>query len=168
MALFDFFHKKNNPLPYSRGSYFHTAITDTDLHSLINQAINVFENNKGADAVTIIHGIYAVYNDKALAIALYRFIPTAFCRLFFTQVNYADEYYVRHGNDHERFYFSADGVFNMVAMISKQRIVQSTRPEETFSILFHSADFNAINKAVKDGADLHDVSSSPALYAEIP
>jgi hypothetical protein len=165
MGLFDRF-KKNKQLPFSRGSYFHTAISDDDLHTLINQAIDIFERDETAGTETIILSIYRVYPDKNLAIALYRFIPTAFCRLFFYQVNYSDEYIVAGtGNDPLHFRYSEDHLYTMVAIISKQRIVQSTRPEATFNILFHSADFNAINKAVKEGAELEGLSCSPSYFA---
>ncbi|HEV7782684.1 MAG TPA: hypothetical protein VGO58_15525 [Chitinophagaceae bacterium] len=166
MGLFDRF-KKNKELPFSRGSYFHTAINDDDLHTLINQAIDVFERNEHADTETIILSIYRIYPDKNLAIALYRFIPTAFCRLFFYQVNYSDEYIVASkGKEPQEFHYSDDGIYNMVAMISKQRIIQSARPEATFNVLFHSADFNAINKAVKDGAELENLSCFPSYFAK--
>ncbi len=166
MGLFHFLHKKNNPPPFSRGSYFYTAISDDDLHTLINQAINVFERNEQGDTETIILSIYRIYPDKELAIALYRFIPTAFCRLFFYQVNYSDEYIVdRGGREPQHFNYSEDGIYKMVSIISKQRIVQSTRPEATFSVLFHSADFNAINKAVKGGAEPEDLTCSPSYFA---
>ncbi len=166
MGLFDFFHKKNKQLPFSRGSYFHTSISDDDLHTLVNQAIDVFERNEQADTETIILSIYRIYPDKNLAIALYRFIPTAFCRLFFYQVNYSDDYIVTRGKEQLLFHYSADGIYNMVAIISKQRIVQSTKPEATFNILFHSADFNAINNAVKGGAELEGLSCSVSYFAQ--
>jgi len=167
MGLFNFFHKKKQQLPFSRGSYFYTAINDDDLHTLVNQAIDVFERNEQGDTETIILSIYSIYPDKDLSIALYRFIPTAFCRLFFYQVNYSDEYIVaRAGKEPLRFHYSEDAIYKMVSIISKQRIVQSTRPEATFSVLFHSADFNAINKAVKGGASPEDLSCSASYFAK--
>jgi len=167
MGLFNFFHKKNKQTSFSRGSYFPTAISDDDLHTLINQAIDVFERNEQSDTETIILSIYRLYPDKDLAIALYRFIPTAFCRLFFYQVNYSDEYIVaRAGKEPLHFHYSEDGIYTMAAIISKQRIVQSTRPEATFSVLFHSADFNAINKAVKGGAAPEDLTCSASYFAK--
>jgi len=163
MGFFDRFQKKKQ-LP-SRGSYFHTAINDDDLHTLINQAIDIFETNEQASTESIILSIYSIYPDKNLAIALYRFIPTAFCRLFFYQVNYSDEY-ILPGKEEQYFRFSEDAIYTMVAIISKQRIVQSLRPEATFNVLFHSADFNAINKALKDGGELEDIRTSPAYYTK--
>lgn len=169
MGIFDRFRKKNDEEPFSRGSYFHTAINDVDLHTLINQSIDIFERNPEADTSTIILSIYQLYPDKNLSVALYRFIPTAFCRLFLNTVQYSDEYYVpRKSREHECFHYSSDGIFNMVAMISKQRIVQSSRPDDTFSILFHSAEFNAINKAIKNGAELETLRSSPLYFSAIP
>lgn len=168
MGLFNFFHKKHHPPPFSRGSYFHTGITDEDLHTLINQSINIFEDRENADAVTIILDIYRLYPDKNLAIALYRFIPTAFCRLFFYQVAYADEYIVTDKkNKAHHFHFSKDGIYTMTAIVSKQRIIQSLKPEATFSVLFHSPDFNAINDAVKKGADPGTLSCSPLQFAPV-
>ena len=166
MSFFDRFKKKNEQTPFSRGSYFHTNINDTDLHTLINLAIDVFEREQQASTETIILSIYQVYPDKELAIALYRFIPTAFCRLFFYQVNYSDEYIVlKKGVEPMQLRYSQDGIYNMVAMISKQRIVQSTRPEATFNVLYHSADFNAISKVVKDGTPLEEIICSPSQFA---
>lgn len=165
MGLFDQF-RKNKQLPFSRGSYFHTPIDDHDLHTLINQAIDVFERNEQGDMETIILSIYRIYPDKNLAIALYRFIPTAFCRLFFYQVNYSDDYFVaQRGREPLHFKYSEDGIYRMVSIISKQRIVQSTKPEATFSVLFHSADFNAVNKAVKNGADPEEISCPSSYFS---
>jgi hypothetical protein len=165
MGFFDRFHKKKQ-LP-SRGSYFTTSIDDADLHTLINQSIDIFERDEKASTETIILSIYQLYPDKELAIALYRFIPTAFCRLFFHQVIYSDEYVVT-GREERRFRYSEDEIYTMTAIISKQRIVQSTTPDATFAILFHSADFNAINNAVKKGANLEELRCSASYFSPTP
>jgi hypothetical protein len=168
MGIFGFRHKKTIPLTFSRGSYFSTAINDADLYALIHKAIDIFENNENASAEEIVIRICRIYNDKNLAIALYRFIPIAFCRLFIQGPSYANEYIViRSGKEQQVFYFSDDGIYNQVASISKDRILHSSRPEATFNVLFHSADFNAINNALKNGALVEHLICSPAQFLPI-
>ncbi len=165
MGLFDFLaNKKGNRQP-ATGSYINTSINDTDLHELINKAVAVFENNPGHDHNQLIDGIRTYCDDEALALALYRFIPIAYCRLFIPEPAYSDQYVVyRSEADKTTFFFSKDRLYQAVLTESRTRLATAAVQDAVMSVLYHSAEFKAINDALKNGSDLADLVCSPAYF----
>lgn len=147
------------------GSYFETTISDADLRILINKVITVFQQSNGAGHNEVIDAIRRHRNEEDLAVALYRFIPIAWCRLFIPEPDYSDEYIlVKEGQEQAVYLLSRDRVYNMVRTECKNRYEQAATQEEMLPILYHSADFNAINQALKGGSRLEDLVTVPSYF----
>ena len=165
MGLFDFLRTKKVSNDAATGSYVNTSISNTDLRDLINDTISVFENNPGHDHNQLIDLIKTYRNDEDLAMALYRFIPIAYCRLFIPEPTYSDEYIVyRSEKDNTTFFLSTDTVYQAVLRESRTRLATTTAPDAVMSVLYHSADFKAINEALNNGSELTNLVCSPAYF----
>ncbi len=166
MGLFDFFkNKKIETKTLASGSYFDTEINDADLKTLINKAISVFQDNPSFDHNQIIDTLKEYRNEEDLALALYRFIPIAYCRLFIPEPNYSDEFVVyKSQNEKRSFSFSSDKIYRSVMNESKERFAKENMQEKILPILFHSADFKAIQDALKGGSELKNLVCSPSYF----
>ena len=166
MGLFDFLkNKKTTITTFTSGSYFETDISDLDLRSLINDAISVFQDNSDFDYNQIIDTIKTYRNDEALALAIYRFIPIAYCRLLIPEPKYSDGFVLyKSENDKKNFSFSADRIYKIVFDESRTRFEKEASQDKIMPILFHSSDFKAINDALKDGSELKNLVCSPSYF----
>jgi hypothetical protein len=167
MGLFDFWKSKNVSAKNSvRGSYCETEIQDKDLRALVNLSISVFQDNPDFEADQLIDKIISFSGEEQLALALYRFIPIAYCRLLFPEPGYSDEYILYKNDKQQSFTFSTDNIYRVVFEECSLRFSRETSQEKILPILVHSADFNAINEAVKGGAVLADMIVSPSYFCE--
>ena len=168
MGFFDFF-KGNSATagPFASGSYVDSAINDEELVILIHQAIAVFRGNPGYNAGQLIDGIKIFRNEEALAVALYRFIPLAFCRVIFPEPAYSDEFVLtKKGKTVATHSFSADRIFTRVLEECRKSFAMNSDQQKALNILLHSAEFNALNKALENGSNLQDLQFSPTVYPE--
>ena len=154
---------KTEGISHLSGSYFETGMDDADLSKLINRAISVFQDNPHFDDDQIIDTIKQYRNDEELALALYIFIPIAYCRLIVPEPEYSDEYVLFKSEDEKQsFSFSCDRIYNSVLKACRERWAKEASQEKVVPILIHSADFKAINDALNDGAELKNLICSPA------
>lgn len=150
---------------YTSGSYFDSDVTDSELEGLTEQAISIFRNNKDAQPEEVVDKIRAYRDDEALALALYRFIPIAYCRLFIPQAKYSDQYVLYKSEDEKReFSLSSDRVYGIVQAVCKASLNKATGEDDILPILFHSSAFSAINNALNGGANLADLEVSPSIF----
>ena len=168
MGLFDFFKKNNAPAgPFASGSYVDTNATDEELVILVHQAIAVFRGNPGYSPDQLVEGINIFARDERLAVALYRFIPLAFCQVLFPEPAYSDEFTLtKNGKTKGLHSFSKDRIFRIVAEECQKSAAMNTDQEKMVSILIHSAEFNALNTALKNGSQLSDLQFSATVYPE--
>lgn len=166
MGLFDFFTNRKVGRSAGRpGSYVNVAINDTDLTALTHSVISLFEANPGYDHIQLIDLIKTYHPSEDLAMALYRFIPMAYCRLFIPEPAYSDEYVVYKSTSNQTTYrLSEDQIYAIVLAISNERLNQAASSDAVLSILYHSADFKAINDALKNGSDLKNLVCSPSYF----
>ncbi|MBC8152582.1 MAG: hypothetical protein H7Z72_06690 [Bacteroidetes bacterium] len=145
-----------------------SAWSDADLAAITNQAISAFGTNPGADPNQLIDNIKAYCGDEPLAVALYRFIPIAYCRLFIPEPVYPDEFVlvVDQNTTHVTFSFSADRVYSAVLTESRKRLDSLEKQDDLWAIFYHSADFKAINDALNHGAPLTDLICSPTYFVK--
>lgn len=164
MGLFDFLKgKKTVNDPVAGDSYFHTGINDQDLKVLINQAILAFRDDQDADQV--IGKIKSYRNEEPLALALYRFIPIALCRLFIPEPAYSDEYVVvKSEKDQSSYKLSEDRIYQQVMTELGKWFTTEASQEKLLAILCHSADFQAINNALRNGSNLADLDCGPSYF----
>ncbi|XZF16570.1 hypothetical protein ACTHGU_10555 [Chitinophagaceae bacterium MMS25-I14] len=145
--------------------YLETTLTDEELKLLVRQAISIFENNPGATPDKIVDKINVYTTDDALALALYRFIPTAYCRLFFPEPGYSDEYIVYKSMDEQdTYHFSADRIYNAVLEESRDILVATSSGDKMLAVVSHSSEFNAINNALNGGSDIKDLVLAPMIF----
>ena len=167
MGLFDFLKsKKEDKLLAGRSSYIDIDRNDADLRKLIRQAIEVFESSPGnVSHEQVIASINAHAKNEALALALYRFIPIAFCRIFIAEPEYADEFVLyKSKEDQQSFSLSKDHLYGLVLDESKAWLTKAGQGEKLMGVLVHSADFNAINTALKHGSQLKDLVLAPSYF----
>lgn len=170
MGLFDFLGKSKpsqQPAKKPPGTYVDSsAWSDADLAAIINQAISVFGANPGADQNQLIDSIKAFCGNEPLAVALYRFIPIAYCRLFIPEPVYPDEFVVVVDQNATQltFSFSADRVYTAVLAESRKRLDGLEKQDDLWAIFYHSADFRAINDALNHGAQLTNLVCSPTYF----
>lgn len=166
MKLFDFLkNKKADKQTVTGSSYFDASIGNTDLKLLINKAISVFEINTWFTDKQIVDRIQSYCNDENLALALYRFIPIAYCRIFIPEPKYSDEYIVYTSeNNKSTFLFSKDRVYKMVLAESRKRLTNPHLQCDVLPILHHSADFKAINEVLNNGSALDGLICSPSYF----
>lgn len=165
MGLFEFFKRKGFGADIHSGrSYFGTDIQNIDLKGLVNFAISVFQDNPDFDAGQVIEKIRSFRDDERLAIALYRFIPIAYIRLFIPALAYPDQYFLVKNDKQLLFAFSTDGIYRIVWEECKVRFSQETSREKILPVLFHSSDFNSINEALKAGSKLENLVLSPPCF----
>lgn len=164
MGLFDFLKSKKDDTSVER-PHLQTGTSDGDLKKLIGKAIAVFENSPGASADTIIKGIESHTRNEDLAVALYRFIPIAFCRIILPEPAYSDEYVIADKKNGDKSYsFSSDKVYNAVLTESREYLAQEPDQEKVVNVLVNSADFDAINKALHGGSELKDLVFGPSVF----
>lgn len=163
MGLFDFLKSKKEDVAVER-PHLETGISEADLKKLVSEAIKVFENNTGANAEVIIRGIEMCSRNKHLAVALYRFIPTAFCRIVVPEPAYADEYVIVGKKGNKTYSLSSDRVYSVVLEQSQQYLATEPDKERVVNVLVQSADFNAINKALNNGSELKDLQFAPLYF----
>jgi hypothetical protein len=166
MGIFDFFKSKKTSQPvWGIGSYFDSVVNEEELRMLISQAITVFEENTGSDSNQILKKIKFLSPDENLTVALYRFIPIAYCRLFIPEVKYSDEYVIyKTGIEKKSFLFSKDKIYNIVFEESRKIFNQTFSQEQLLSVLNHSSEFNAINDALSKGSTLQNLFFTPVYF----
>ncbi|MBO0929754.1 hypothetical protein [Fibrella aquatilis] len=166
MGLFDFLKsKKKGQTSFTNGSYLDPGLSDAALFSLVRAAILIFQQHTDLDQDGIIGLIKARCTDEKIAVALYRFIPIAYTRLFLPEVVYSDKYILfKSKADETAFYFSKDKLYQTIAAECQRQFNQSISSETIMPILYHSAEFKAINSALLDGSDLKNLISSPAYF----
>lgn len=166
MRIFNFLKKNEKKgITFRSGSYFDTDISDPDLRVLINHAITVFLNNPSFDCNELIDAIRKHGCDESLAMALFRFIPIAYCRIFLPEPEYSDIYILYKDNRNRREYsFSEDRIYNIVLEESKARYFREGSEEEILPILNHSADFRTINDALRHSLKLEDQICGPTYF----
>jgi hypothetical protein len=164
MGLFDFLKSKKDNKAVER-PHLETGISDADLKTLIGKAIKVFEDKPGANADAIIKGIESHIKNEDLAVALYRFIPIAFCRVILPEPAYSDEYIIADKkNGNKTYSFSSDKVFTTVLNESRAYLATEPDRQRVVNVLVQSADFDAINKALHGGSELKDLEFGPSYF----
>ncbi len=166
MKLFNFLRRSSpHKSSFPGGTYFNTNIDEIELKLLVNNAILVFDNNVGADHDQLVELIKTYHDDEDLAFALYRFIPIAYCRLFIPEPAYSDDYVIyKSESDKTTYHFSKDAIYNLVLAVCTERLKHAQSSDNVYSILYHSAEFKAINSALLNGSDLKDLVCSPAYF----
>ncbi len=166
MKFFNFFKTKTNEsFKLEIGSYFETKLSDTSLIILINDAISIFQLYTTKEPDQIIETINFKINDQDLAVALYRFIPLAYCRLFIPEVQYSDKFVLLDDEKNEKsFLFTKEKLFQLTLEVCKKRLLIEKDQDKIFPILMHSANFNAINEALNNGSQLNNLNCSPSYF----
>ena len=168
MGLFVFLtSKKAGRAAFADGSYIDPDISVEALKPLIRAAVLVFQNNTGLDQDGIVDLIKTYWHNEKLAVALYRFIPIAYCRIFIPEPTYSDEYVLfKSAADKTTFHFSKDKLYNLIFAECNYLFNQSTGSDDIMPILYHSAEFKAINSALINGSDLNTLLCSPAYFIQ--
>lgn len=167
MGVFDFLRSKPVANPQAGNHAFtDTMLEDEALNMLIHQAIAVFKGNPSYTPAELVAGIQIFSRDASLATSLYCFIPQAFCRIIYPEPSYAGEFsLVKNGKTVFTAHFSASRVFNRVLEESQKSYAFNNDQQKLLNILIHSAEFDALNKALHAGSQLGDLMFSPPLYS---
>ena len=166
VGLFDFLKsKKAGQATFATGSYVNPAISDQALKPLIRTAVSIFQNNTNMDQDGIVDLIKTHCNDEELAMALYRFIPIAYTRLFIPEAVYSDEYVLfKSAAEKATFQFSKDNLYNLIFAECTYLFNHAARADDVMPIMYHSAEFKVINSALHDGSELKNLMLSPAYF----
>ena len=165
MGRLDFLKPRKAPVYDTSGSYITTDLGPADMVQRIQQAVVMFELYSGYGKEVILEKINSNCDNEELALALYRFIPIAFCRLFLPELQYSDEYVVYNSEtDQKTYYFSKDMIYQKVLGGSKIGLAASASQENILKILSHGPEFDAINAALNRGAQLKDIVFAPVYF----
>ncbi|MCW3127010.1 MAG: hypothetical protein JWO03_2668 [Bacteroidetes bacterium] len=122
------------------------------------EAISIFENKLDVNEEQLLYLIKEQTIHEKVAIEILNFIPIAYCRVLITAPVYSDEYIIyKSESDTTSYSFSADRIYNMILDEYKLRAANGQIKE----IGQYSAELTAINKALKNGAELKNLSSGP-------
>jgi hypothetical protein len=124
------------------------------------EAISIFENNLDEDEERLLDLITELTDHDMVAFGIHSFIPIAYCRVLITGPQYSDEYVIcKSENDKTSYLFSSDRLYCMILSEYQQRALTGLiKP-----IGQYSAELVAISEAVKNGAELSNLSSGPML-----
>ena len=165
MGLLDFLKPRKAPVHDTSGSYITTALGPAELVQRIQQAVVMFELYSGYGKDMVLEKIDSNCQDEELALALFLFIPIAFCRLFLPEPQYSDEYVVYNSEtDQKTRYFSKDMIYQKVVGGSRIGLAASASQENILKILSYGAEFDAINAALNGGAQLKDLVFGPVYF----
>lgn len=124
----------------------------------INRSIELFIRHF-QDGEKVYSQIRKICVSDGEAEKIYLFIPVAFCRLFVPEVNYSDIYITPDKAEHK---FSECGIFTEIMRVSKN-LMPTMHGDDIMKILYHSGDFDVVNKALKDGASLENLEFLPTV-----
>lgn len=166
MGFFDFLKKtpKQEQL-ITTGTYFDIAISEKELRNIVDRAIAIFQIYPKATRNQLIDHIKAIPTNEEIALAVYQFIPIAYCRLFIPEPHYVDEYVVQYPNGEiSNYILSEDSIYKVVLKSALVLFKLSQTQDQLLAVLSHSADFNAINEALHHDASLQELCiSAPML-----
>ncbi|RYY50977.1 MAG: hypothetical protein EOO06_02080 [Chitinophagaceae bacterium] len=113
----------------------------------------------------LVTGIKIFAGDASLALNLYYYIPAAFCRIVYPEPEYSNEIVLAKSGKTIRTHSLADDkIFKVVMEESSKSYARDNTADKIVSILVHSAEFDALNKALHAGSSLQDLGFSPSVY----
>lgn len=129
----------------------------------ILQAIATFEQSPQLTVAELIEELRykAADGQEPLAIALYRFLPLAYCQEILPEVNYPD-YYIR--PDQSRFLLAANTLFEEIKQVVAAKFLHGLAEKQMLAVLQHCPQFQEINNALHEGAKLEEISISPLRF----
>lgn len=167
MGLFDFLKKDKEEKGKQLKSYIYTDMNATQIADLVNQAITVFQYYPDASQKELVDKIkFYSKGDEKLAMAMYRFIPVAFCRIQYPDARYSDTYTIfRSANEYAEYSFREDDIYNIVYKESEKRYAYSNK-DVIDNILEYSSSYAVIQQILEKGENPGDYDMSPVIFPD--
>lgn len=134
------------------------------LEEIIKKTIYLMENcNNFKSEAEFLNRINEFTNNTSLAWELYCLIPIAYTRIVITDVQYSDEAILNFSNGkQEKKLLSNMKTYNVINKLVKENINKG-KNEKIETILFLSAEFNAIHNAILNGSKIENLVLSPLM-----
>ena len=129
----------------------------------ILQAIAVFEQSTqlGIAELMELLNYKAAGGQDSLAIALYRFLPFAYCQEILPEVSYPN-FYLR--ADKSQFLLASNPLFGEIKQVTQAKFLHGLAEAQIMALLQHSPQFQEINAALHEGEDLKLIAVSALSF----
>lgn len=137
------------------------------LHDAVNKAIAAFHTRRESDEHEIVEMLVASGIEKPLAAKLVEFVPLAFFRAMMEEsgVQFAD-YFLRlgpEGKPADERKLNQEPVYMEALKMALAEAKAGRGGEDYLAVARRSAEFQAINNALHDGAKLEDLVCAPPV-----
>lgn len=105
--------------------------------------------------------IAELVSNEVVALQLFLFIPTGFCREIVPEVNYSDIFIMTENKVETEYKFSESAVFQAILKCMRSNWVTYGKLDFQ-KILLHSNEYMAIKAAMKNGQGLHGMQTIPS------
>ncbi|SDF92549.1 hypothetical protein SAMN04488542_12092 [Fontibacillus panacisegetis] len=137
---------------------------DNERIQAIQHAINIMENADSESTEEIIENINQFTKDKHIARELYCLIPSSYCRLIIREVTYSNELITMSPDGSQKMdLISNHQLYNLIQDVLIHKFNGEIDNDKIQTILFQSAEFNAINNALNNGSALEDLMTGPLV-----
>lgn len=136
-----------------------------DLKNIFEAALQAFIKNHDKNDDDLYEALLYQIVDENLATDIFLFFPVSMNRLIFRKHNVEfPDCYFQYNEDEQLIgekKFSENDMYNLIDSFSKEVIHRNLSKEDFFAIVKRSSEFNAINNALKDNANLESLKIMP-------